>query len=209
MKEVGPFSLNLHSPPLKRSLPHSISIGSGPRPFRLFHLASFILHSSEKRDPSSLLLIVSLSFSSCQMNTSHLVSTPCDSPPAYRVDGSEPPRVGVCLHRPAWRRADQEEPGWQRQLQRTAFSNQYNRFVSTSAFDCGRLVPCSPARHGTHALSCILLPPSEASLSITSPVCSPKSHMSLHPSLTFQDDCSQSKEELNLGSWHHWEWFLC
>ena len=115
MKEVGPFSLNLHSPPLKRSLPHSISIGSGPCPFRLFHLASFILHSSKKRDPSSLLLIVSLSFSSCQMNTSHLVSTPCDSPPAYRVDGSEPPRVGVCLHRPAWRRADQEEPGWQRQ----------------------------------------------------------------------------------------------
>lgn len=60
MKEVGPFSLNLHSPPLKRSLPHSISIGSSPHPFRLFHLASFILHSSEKRDPSSLLLIVSL-----------------------------------------------------------------------------------------------------------------------------------------------------
>lgn len=148
MKEVGPFSLNLQSPPLKRSLPHPISIGSGPRPFRLFHLASFILHSSEKRDPSSL-LIVSLSFSSCQMNTSHLVSIPCDSPPAYRVDGSEPPRVGVCLHRPAWRRADQEEPGWQHQLQRTAFSNQYNRFVSTSAFDCGRLVPCSPARHST------------------------------------------------------------
>ena len=208
MKEVGPFSLNLQSPPLKRSLPHSISIGSGPCPFRLFHLASFILHSSEKRDPSSL-LIVSLSFSSCQMNTSHLVSIPCDSPPAYRVDGSEPPRVGVCLHRPAWRRADQEEPCWQHQLQRTAFSNQYNRFVSTSAFDCGSLVPFSPARHSMHALSCISLPPSEASLSITSPVCSPKSQMSLHPSLTFQDDCSQSKEELNLGSWHHWEWFLC
>ena len=31
------------------------------------------------------------------MKTPRLISTPCNSPPAYRVDGSEPPRVGVCL----------------------------------------------------------------------------------------------------------------
>lgn len=88
----------------------------------------------------SFFFLFSLPF--CQANTSHLVPIPHNSPPAYRVDGSEPRRVGVCLHRPA-----ESRPGRARlaaSAQWTAFSNQYDCFVSISAFDCSILAPSAP-----------------------------------------------------------------
>lgn len=116
-KGLGPFLSSPHSPPFKENLSHPISIESGTCSFSPLHPVSFILYSSEKRDPSSFILRSSLplSFSSGRVGTSRLALIPGNSAPAYRVDGHQPPCASQSC---------QEEPGWQRPPQ-NCLSNQY------------------------------------------------------------------------------------
>lgn len=56
----GACSFDPHCLLLKAKWPNPTSTESGTCPLRLLHLVSFMLHSSEKRDPSSFILIFSL-----------------------------------------------------------------------------------------------------------------------------------------------------
>lgn len=180
---------------------------SGPCPFRLSSTWSLLYHIHLRRGihPLPFSYSLSLSFplfslSSCRVNTSHLVPIFCNSPPAYRVDGCEPPRVGTCLHRPA-RKSQAGRVNFRElplQINTTAL---FSSLHLTAAF----LFPPLPS---VRSLLHFSPAPSRPTLSIHPPACSPKAQMSLHPSCTVQYDCSQSNELLNLGKLTSLEMFL-
>lgn len=138
----------------------------------------------------------------CQMNTSHMVLAPCTSPLAYRVDGSKPPRVGLCLRGPAWRRSDRAGS-----VNLTVLPFPINTTASFPPLHLAAafLFPLLPST--AHLLSpAFCSHPQSPPPSIPSPLCSTKASMSLHPAHALQDDCFQSNEELYLKSQLHWKW---
>lgn len=109
-EEVGPFSLNPHSPPFKKKATPSHFHRTSYLSFYTFSPGFFYVTFIWERRfvllPSHILSLSLSQMNTCQMNTSHMVLAPCTSPLAYRVDDSKPPRVGLCLRGPAWRRSD-------------------------------------------------------------------------------------------------------